>query len=317
MTASRAAGYPDMKASGYIMDVFAEAVRAQLYAKTCLPQISESGYLGKIKDKGQTITIATAPRISSGPYDRGMVTPIESKAEDALVLKVDRARYWNQFWDRLDIHQTHLKMLQPETAKGAASQLSADIEAEFFAEAPTFAHAKNTGANAGIKSGIYSLGTAAAPVQVTKKNVMAYIGQFFSVMAEHNISDGDGGKSVVIPEWMRWYLVNTTELKDASQSGEKSSLRTNRVGNLWGIEVYTSTLLTPVDGANPAWPIFACTKKSLNFVIALNEVKVVEPYNMHGSLTKGIVLYDWGNVRSEGIAAGYAYAGDSTILAAT
>jgi len=43
-------------------------------------------------------------------------------------------------------------------------------------------------------------------------------------------------------------------------------------------------------------------------------VKPVEPSTMMGTLAKGVVLYDWGNCRSEGVAIGYAYGADSTIL---
>lgn len=315
MTAKLAAGYPDYKSAGVIMDVFAKTVRSLLYAKTCLPQISESGYLGQIKEQGQTVTVATIPRISSGSYSRGMVIPINSKVEDALTLKVDRARYWNQFWDRLDLHQTHLRMLQPETAKAAAAQLSADIEAEFFGEMSTLPHAKNVGATAGAQSGGYNLGTLAAPVGVKADTIIPYLTQFHSVIAEQNVSEADGKKSIIIPEMFRWYLVNSAQLSDAGKIGEASTLKTNKVTSLAGMDVYTSTLLTPteVNGHN-AFPILCVAKKALNFVVALNEVEVVKPYNMHGTLTKGVCLYDWGNARSEGIALGYAYGNDSTLI---
>ena len=90
-----------------------------------------------------------------------MDTHISTKVGEPLTLKVERARYWNQFWDRLDLHQTHIRMLQPETARGAASRLAEDIEREFFGEFATYAHASNVGATAGKQSGAYNLGTAA------------------------------------------------------------------------------------------------------------------------------------------------------------
>lgn len=315
MSVELAAGYPDLHNYGVIMDVFAKTVRKLLYAKTFLPQISSSEYLGQIKDMGQTIEIATVPRVKSGKYSRGMVLPIETAVEDSLTLKVEKARYWTQFWDRLDMHQTHLKMLQPETVKAAASQIAEEIETEFLSDAPTMAHANNVGATAGIKSGAYNLGTAAAPFAADADNVVPYLTQFFSVMAEHNISEVDGPKSILIPEVFRWYLVNSPKLSDASVIGGPSTLKTNKVTSFGGIDVYTTTLLTPVTtSGHNAFPIFACAKKALNFVLALNEVETVKPYNMNGTLAKGLVLYDWGNVRSEGIACGYAYAADTSLL---
>lgn len=316
MAATIAAGYHNLHAKGYIMDVFADAVQQLLYAETCLPKITESGYLGKIKDKGQTITIARQPDITSGRYDRGMVTPINTVVGDPLTLKVDRARYWNQFWDRLDLHQTHIRMLQPETARGAAARMAEDIEKEFFAEFATFAHAKNVGANAGKQSGAYNLGTAAAPVGVKADTIIPYLTQFVSVLGEQNVGPAEGPKAVVIPEMFRWYLINSVQLSDASKIGSASTYKTNKVASVGGLDIYTSTLLEPfvVDDTKTTFPIMACAKKAINYVVALNEVEVVKPYNMHGSLSKGIVLYDWGNCRSEGVSVGYAYGNDTTLI---
>lgn len=315
MAASIAAGYSDLHAKGYIMDVFADAVQTLLYAETCLPKITESGYLGKIKDKGQTITIARQPEIESGKYDRGMVTPINTKVSDPLTLKVDRARYWNQFWDRLDLHQTHIRMLQPETARAAASRLAEDIEREFFAEFATFADASNVGATAGKQSGAYNLGTAENPVGVKADTIIPYLTQFVSVLGEQNVGPAEGPKAVVIPEMFRWYLINSAQLSDASKIGSASTYKTNKVTNVGGLDIYTSTLLEPfVVNGHVTFPIMACAKKAINYVVALNEVEVVKPYNMHGSLSKGLVLYDWGNVRSEGVSVGYAYGNDTSLI---
>ena len=169
---SYAQGFNGLKNTGAIMDVFATTVKESLYAKTFLPQITESGYLGQIKNKGQTVTIATVPRVKTFAYSRGMTLPINCESEPALELKVDRAMAWTQFWDRLDQHQTHLKMLQPETIAGAASQIAEDMEKEFLSEVATFAHAKNVGTAAGIQSGAYNLGTAAAPVGVKADRIL-------------------------------------------------------------------------------------------------------------------------------------------------
>lgn len=312
---SYAQGFNGLKNTGAIMDVFATTVKESLYAKTFLPQITESGYLGQIKSKGQTVTIATVPRVKTFAYSRGMTLPINCESEPSLELKVDRAMAWTQFWDRLDQHQTHLKMLQPETISGATSQIAENMEKEFLSDVATFAHAKNVGATAGIQSGAYNLGTAAAPVGVKADTLIPYLTQFFSVIAEHNVSETEGPKSVLIPEMFRWYLVNSDQLSDASKIGGPSSLKTNKVTSIGGVDIYTSTLLTPtvVNGHN-AFPIFACSKKAMNFVVALNEVKTVEPSTMMGTLAKGVVLYDWGNVRPEGVALGYAYGADTTLI---
>lgn len=315
-----AANYPSSRTANYVPDIFSKAVRANLNAKTCLPQISQSGYLGEIKNVGQVVKVGTTPRVEMFDYARGMEIPVNTNMADPLELTIDRQFGWSQFYDDLDLHQTHLKMLEAETARQAAAQVAARMEKVVFDNWGTMVPAKNTGANAGVESGIYQLGTATAPTQLTKKNGMAYISQFFSVIAEQNVSDGDGTKSVVLPEWARFYLVNTDDLKDASKIGEKSSMRTNKVGNLFGIDVYTSTLLTPVPVSGQtykAWPFLACTKSALNFCAALNKVETDRPSKMFGTLAKGLVLWGFGSPRPEGMSMGYAYPGDSTILAAT
>lgn len=316
MAVLTAPGYPDLKSKGIIMSVFAKAVRSQLYAKTCLPNISESGYLGQIKEVGQTVTIATTPRVKTGKYSRGMVVPISTEVADPLTLKVERSRYWNQFWDRLDEHQTHLRMLKPETAKGAAAQVACDMEEEFFGEMGTLPHAKNVGNAAGAQSEGYKLGTLDSPIGVTSKTLVPYLTQHSSVIGEQNVSEvTDGRKAIIIPQMFHWYLVNSPQLANAAFIGGDSALKTNRVVDLGGMDVYVSTLLkaTIVSGKR-VFPILCVSKKALNFVVALDEVTTVEPSQMHGTLTKGLVLYDWGNVRSEGISLGYAYGNDTELI---
>ena len=315
-----ATNHPNMRTAAYIPDIFSRAVRANLNASTCLPKISQAGYLGEVKNVGQVVKVATIPEVTLFDYARGGDVPIVTKAGDPTELTIDRQFGWSQFWDDLDIAQTHLKMLEPETAKQAAAQVAARMESIVFANWGDLVPAENCGTTAGKQSEIYNLGTAAAPKQLSKKNAMAFLSQFFSVIAEQDISDGDGQKSVVIPEWARFYLVNTDELKDASAIGEKSSLRTNRVGNLFGIEVYTSTLLTPIPISGQtykAWPFLACTKASLNFCAAMNKVETTRPSQKFGTLSKGLVLWGFGTPRPEGMSIGYAYPGDSTILSAS
>ncbi len=320
MTMELATGYPNMRNAAYIPDIFSKAVRANLNAHTCLPQISQAGYLGEVKNVGQVVKIPSVPRVYMADYARGQEIEIKTDAATALELTIDRQFYWDQYWDDMDLHQTHLAMLEAATAKQAAAQVAARIEAAVFAGWGALVPAANTGTAAGKQTGLYNTGTAAAPTQLTKKNALAWISQFFSILAEQDISDGDGTKSVVIPEWARFYLVNTDDLKDASKIGEKSSLRTNRLGNLYGIEVYTSTLLTgiPVNGQTyKAWPFLACAKSALNFCAAMNKVETVRPAKMFGTLAKGLVLWGFGTPRPEGLSIGYAYPGDSTILSAT
>jgi hypothetical protein len=251
MAPELATNYPSMKAAGMVPTLFSKMVRGQLYASTCLPKITTSGYLGELKNEGDTVEIATSPRVLTAKYRRGQKIDFNTAVGEKLTLTVDKSRYWTQFYDRLDLKQTHLKMMQGDASKNAASQISVDIEQEFFTAMPAMAHEKNVGAAAGAKSGLYKLGTAAAPQILSAKNTAAFISQFFSVIAEQNMTDGDGGKSVVCPEWARHYLVNSPDLKDASAIGEKSTLRTNRLGMIFGIEVYTSNLLEPIPVSRP------------------------------------------------------------------
>lgn len=317
-TATHAAGYAGAADYNMIRTMFADTMEKNLYATTFLPRISSSKYLGKISKTGDTIKIARVPRVTTKAYARGQELDIDSSAQEGITLEVKRARYWTQFWDQLDLHQTHLELGKAETVMGATAQIAEDIEREFLAVAPTYAHAKNTGTAAGVKSGAYNLGSAASPVAISRLNAVAYITQIFSVMAEQNIADAHGKKSVLVPEWMRWLLVNSTQLSDASKIGMESSLKTNYVGAFAGVDVYSSSLLEPVAGASSnAFLVFACAKSAIDYVMALNKVEYCSPDKMFGSLTKGLVLYDWGNIRSEGIAAGYVYKSDTTILSST
>jgi len=308
----RAAGYPDFKAQKSVPELYEKVLQKRLRAETCLPRIASSGYMNQLKQKGDKVYVTRAPQIAVQEHVRGGKIDINTAPSDFIELTVNRAKAWNFFMDDIDKHQSPQDILAAAQDEALAT-LSRTMETEFFTEALAYAHEKNAGATAGVQSGAYNLGTADSPVDISRHNAIAFLTQLFAVMAEQNISFADGVKSVVVPEWYRWLLINSG-LADASKMGlNRSSLLTNEIANIGGLTIYSSSLLQKV---GTAWPIFACTKASVNFVVALNKTKMTEPSDMHGTLVKGVCLYDFGLVRSEGVAVGYAQANDTSILTA-
>lgn len=310
-TIKRAADYPDIKAQKSIPELYEKVLQKRLRAETCLPRIAGSEFMGQLKLKGDTVYVTRAPLVTVHDHVRGGKITIETAPTDYIKLEVNRALDWNYFIDDIDAHQS------PQDLLGAAQDealaiISRTMETQFFTEALALADAHNVGKTAGVISQAYDLGTALAPQDISHNNSVAFLTQLFAVMAEQNISFADGVKSVVVPEWYRWMLINSG-LADASKMGQRSSLLTNEVANIGGLTIYSSSLLPKV---GDAWPIFACTKASVNFVVALNKTKMTEPSDMHGTLVKGVCLYDWGCVRPEGIAVGYATPNDTSILTA-
>lgn len=305
-TITRAQGYPSFKTAGLIEEKFSALLDKNLYARTYLPRVTSSKYIGQIKNKGDKITIAREPKIETEPYVAGAPYEIQTSLEAPFTMTVNRGLRWKQYYDENDAMRTHVSGLNAATINAAANAIAKDIETEFLGEFADMVPSGNKGNTAGVISGKYKLGTAATPVGLTFANVIEYLMQFTSVLDETNVSNESGQRSILIPTVVGHYLRSSDQLLDASKIGGQSSLKTQLLTTLPGIgTIYTSNLLQKLD--NGAFPIVCMTKEAVNFVIAAQKTRIISDLDMYdGTLLRGYAIYDWGVARPEGLALGYA-----------
>jgi len=180
------------------------------------------------------------------------------------------------------------------------------IETAFFADIGQYAHAKNKGATAGYKAGIYDLGISTAAIGITSVNVMEYILRHLACLKEFN--RGTDQVTIPIPTWM-WLKLMMSGMKVADAMGDQKSIyRTGQVGIISGNIVVAETTLLPGTGADATHgtEIMAFNPSAVAYTQRMKEVTRIQDGNLNTIMTIGLV-YDWGVVQSEGLTRGYAY----------
>ncbi|MBR6022509.1 MAG: hypothetical protein IK066_08845 [Kiritimatiellae bacterium] len=306
-----AQGYPNDKLAGYIKTHYSPRLLEAIHQRTYLGQMTTNSFYDGIIEMGDTVTIARSPKVHTEPYVEGGDYTFESSAEKPINLTINRGRQWSKFLDDKTLKRTHIKTLISDILNTATLQIAEDQETEYFGEFGTFVPTCNMGTSAGIKSHAYNLGTLDHPVIVDKTNVLDWLQQFTSVINETGVKNASNNRCVVIPEVVSYLLNISPNLRNASEIGGKSSLRTQYLTELPAIgRIYSSNLLGRLP--NGAFPVICQTREAMAYATVAKDSKVVEPSNKHGKFARGYVIYDWDPVREEGLAIGYAKADGPT-----
>lgn len=117
---------------------------------------------------------------------------------------------------------------------------------------------------------------------------------------------------VILPPWAL-QRVRTSDLKDASLTGDGTSIlrrRDGRVGMVGRFEVFESNLLSQVtDGANQVTNIPFGHSCGLTFAAQLLESEgPMRSTDFFGDLYRGLQVYGWKTIKSEAIGHLYARA---------
>lgn len=153
------------------------------------------------------------------------------------------------------------------------------------------ATAQNSGLYAGRISGDgasvgINLGSSAAPVTVTKANVIDYIIDHNLVLDEANIPEQ--GRYLVLPAWMT-AMLKKSDLKDASLTGDGTSvLRNGRIGMIDRTTIYNSNLLPAAAGK---YTIYGGHKSALTFAAQLTKVETLRAESTFGDIMRGLMVY--------------------------
>ena len=123
-------GSPDYgtgSSSQYIPAIYSALLVKKFYPKTIFGNISNTDYEGDIKEMGDTVYIRTRPTVETFRYKKGMVLPIQNPESPHITLKIDQGEGFSFALDRLDEHQSDLKLLN-EWGDDAAEQMKQVID---------------------------------------------------------------------------------------------------------------------------------------------------------------------------------------------
>lgn len=268
-----------------IPQIWSRKLLERFYDATCLSAITNTDYEGEIKQFGDTIIVNKIPDITIHDYAMGDTLQIERPDADVDTMLIDQGKYWNFILDDVADAQSMLDMM-PKWTENASERLKIVVDTNVLGYKVGKAAATNRGAAAGRISANVNLGVSAAPVELTKANVLDYIVDIGQVMDEANVPEGR--RKLVIPSWMA-ALIKKSDLKDASVTGDSQSvMRNGRLGMIDRFELYTSNLL-PKTGANHY--VFAMDPRATSFAAQLTKSESMRAESTFGELVRGLMVF--------------------------
>ena len=323
MSLTRAAGYPDYGprntgASRYIPEIWAGKLIEKFYKATVFADISNTDYQGEIKSQGDTVILRQIGNVTINDYAIGQKLNYERLESTSIELKIDKGKYFAFTCDDVTAYQADIKIMN-EWSKDAAEQMKITIDAQLLKEltygptatAGTFpGHASNTGATAGVISSSFNLGTlgvagAGTSIQITKTNVLEYIIDCGTVLDEQNIPESN--RWMVIPSWMA-NMIKKSDLKDASLTGEASTLSNGRIGKIDRFTLYLSNnLYSQSDGTFTAYCIPFGINLGMAFAAQITKMETLRAESTFGDLVRGLNVYGHKVIKPEAIGLIYAH----------
>lgn len=204
--------------------------------------------------------------------------------------------------------------LDSKMNKEAQAQFTEDRDLEFFADIPFKSHAANAGNAAGIRSGMYELGTATAPLYIYKTDAEAAAARATKthtasateaitnmVAALEEWPGGSMGEvKVVVPTCIQNRLINS-ELKYADAMGDQLSVLRKGVkyiGDIAGANIIGCNQMPmwAEDSDNSLPKRFLCmflNTQAIEFVDEITIDENMKDKDQYGMFYRSLGIYDW------------------------
>jgi len=294
-------GHPQY-AGTFIPELWAGKLIENFYDATVLAQISNTDYEGEIKGQGDTVHIRTTPTLTIKDYVKGMTLQVERPDAPRIDLLIDKGKYWQAVADDVDKVQSDIALMDV-WSKDASEQMKLVVDRDVLPGMLSGISAYNSGLTAGAKTASYNLGVAGTALTVTKDgaggttSITDLIVDLGAVLDEANCPEGD--RYLVLPA-KAVSLIKKSELKDASLSGDSTSiLRNGRVGMIDRFTIYMSHNLHSSSGETN---IIAGTKRGLTFASQLTNMETLRAESTFGTLIRGLQVYGYKVVKPEALA---------------
>lgn len=305
----------------FIPEIWSGKLIEKFYDATVLAAISNTDYEGEIKKFGDKVKIRKAPTATIRDYTRGTAITYEKPDGTVQELEINKGKYYAAEVDDVSAKQQDVKAMDT-WATDASEQMKIAIDTDVLGSIYTSPTAANKGATAGRISGNINLGTASAPVKVTKDgassttSVLDLIVDMGQVLDEQNIPEQ--GRFLIVPAWFL-SLIKKSDLKDASLSGDGTSiLRNGRVGMIDRFTLYLSNLLpkavVDIDPSSATtnvtgFYLLAGHKNALTFASQMTEMETLRSQDYFADLMRGLQVYGYKVVDSTALTAAHVYKG--------
>lgn len=280
----------------FIPEIWSAKLIENFYDSTVLAAIANTDYEGDIKSMGDTVNIRTTPDLTIRTYEKGMTLAVERPDKPKIQLVIDKGEYFAAIEDDVDKVQADINLMDT-WSRDASEKMKIKIDQNVLAGMLTGIAATNKGATAGRISADIDLGTTAAPLAMTKTNVIDLLVDMGTVLDEANAPEA--GRFIVIPAKMAG-LIKKSDLKDASITGDGTSIQRNgRLGMIDRFTVYVSHNLNVATGK---FDIVAGHKMGLTFASQMTEMESIRAETTFGNIVRGLQVYGYKVVKGEALA---------------
>lgn len=282
----RVAGSKVLKS--YIPELYAPRMLKHFYENSILSAIFNTDYQGEFTKMGETIHIRKPATVEVRSWKEGDRVFYPEVGADDIEMTIDHGSIWSFKVGLLTKAQVDNNMAD------FTSQWTQDASKQTQKYTETLCIAKilgdtlavgNHGANAGVDSGMYDLGTPTNPViitsgatgtdnGVTKQNALDYIADHLSVLEEQNATGDGEAVSFIGPKIFRNRLAKSDEFKFADKNGGTPSFKLGQksIGSVFGADFYSTGYLRPSklikEGKTlTVFPVIACTKRAASFAL--------------------------------------------------
>lgn len=323
VTGAQAAGNlatTDSYSGKFIPAVWSAKLAEKFYAASVYGDIANTSWQGDIANVGDKVYINTAPTITISNYAAGTNLTYQVPTPDMQELLIDKGKYFAfQINDVLEYQAK--PNLMDMFAADAAEQMRIAIDSTVIYNTFAGAAAANKGATAGAKSGLYNLGTDAAPVALTANNVLQKVLELASVLDEQNVPDSD--RWLVIDPATRTLLFQSNLAQAQFMGDATSPVRNGKIGTIDRFTVYVSNQLPKgTAGTGTAWvsgdggentitssgavlarrAIMAGHKSAITFASQITKMETVRNPNDFGDFIRSLNVYGYKVVKPTSLA---------------
>ena len=299
-------------------EIYETTFKTRFRDKSILPRITNRNYEGKFRKKGTKINVPILPIIETHKTKVGEKVKYQEPKGASESFTINRERYFAFKLEDEDKIFSAMDLESPLITE-ANRQMAEDVEQEFLADIIYKVHPSNTGAEAGIRSGSYNLGTGLSPVRLFKSEsaMGASAGQLapdYLVACINALNEMPGGLDtkpfVIIPTAVA-NVVQTSELKRADWMGDAASVMRKSVqflGELNGATIIVDNQLPMWRATSSAAAKFAIFFGDSSAVAFADEARVkgkLESVEEWGDFHRSKMIYDWFTIYPERIGAGF------------
>jgi hypothetical protein len=294
----------------FIPALWSGQLNAKFFAASTFAAVANTNWEGEISSMGDKVIIQNPPSISINDYQVGMTLSYEVPEPDSIELAIDQGKYFGFQLNDVLAYQADYDLMNI-FSDDAGQQLKVQIDTNCWAGTFDQGAAANKGATAGVITGAYDLGTDAAPITLTKDNILTTILAMASVMDEQNVPEE--GRFLVITPRER-YLLMQSSLAQAYYTGDSASpLRNGKLGMIDRFQLYVSNLL-PTGAADEDWEggsdagtaarhaVIAGHSSALTFANQVNKTETLRNPNDFGDVVRGLTVFGRKVVKPEALA---------------